>query len=200
MIRRNIEQKIYDFISAKIAGNGSAQLAIKNKDARALLGYVLDSLVGIREVGGNNQGPLVELLQETIGGHGGEAWCMSTIQTGLAFVEKATGVISPLFASEHCLTVWAETPKEFRVKSFPAGNAVIIWQHGKTQNGHTGLYKETHDQGATMFTVEGNTESGLDAKGLVEREGGGVYRNKRSMKANGEMHVVGFLIPFPHVS
>jgi hypothetical protein len=47
-----------------------------------------------------------------------------------------------------------------------------------------------------MRTVEGNSESGVDPNGNVEREGGGVYANVRNTKGTGKMRVVGFLKPF----
>jgi hypothetical protein len=183
------------FIDKKLAGNGAAALAIKEKDARSVFVYAAEACVGIREEGGNNKGPLVELIQETLGGAGAEAWCMSAVQTWLAYAEVKTGVKSPIHASEHCLTVFKNTPESQRVKKFPARGAIIIWQHGSTSNGHTGVFLEAQDDGG-MRAIEGNAERGLAADGSVEREGGGVYLTSRSMKANGTMKVVGFIKPF----
>jgi hypothetical protein len=195
MIKRNIEQRMIAFIDAKLAGNGLAQHAIEVKDARLLLVQAAQACVGIREVGGNNKGPLVELIQETIGGHGQEAWCMAFVQTIIAYVEVKLGITSRLPAGEHCLTVLKESPEELRVKYFPLAGAIPIWQHGSSINGHTGFFLESLHDGL-MSAVEGNTESGLTADGKVERDGGGVYMTKRSMKANGNMKIVAFLKPF----
>jgi hypothetical protein len=184
------------FIDKKLTLNGAAQEAIKNKDARTLYRLANEACIGITEVGGNNKGPLVQLMQETLGSADGEAWCMSAQQTLIAYAEVKTRVLSSVYPSEHCLTVWAKTPKSLRVKIFPLAGALIIWQHGTSQSGHTGCFIESTDGGKTMITCEGNTESGLDSKGNVVREGGGFYRNKRSMKANGTMKVLGFLKPF----
>jgi hypothetical protein len=71
---------------------------------------------------------------------------------------------------------------------------VVIWRHGESTNGHTGIFLEA--DGDQMLTIEGNTEKGLDTKGNLVREGGGVYLCRRSMKKNGDMKVVGFLKPF----
>jgi len=192
---RQIEPKMIQFIDKKLALNGLAQEAIKTKDARTLYRLANEVCVGIKEEGGNNRGPLVQLMQETLGGADGEAWCMSAQQTLIAYAEVKTGVKSPIYPSEHCLTVWAKTPKTQRVKTFPLPGALIIWQHGTSQSGHTGCFAESPD-GKNQITYEGNTESGLDSKGNVVREGGGFFRNKRSMKANGSMKVVGWLKPF----
>lgn len=192
---RQIEPKMIAFIDKKLAGNGAAALAIAQKDARSVFVYAAEACVGIREEGGNNKGPLVELIQETLGGADREAWCMAFMQTCLAYAEVKTGVKSPVHASEHCLTVWKQSPEAQRVKKFPARGAIIIWQHGSTSNGHTGVFLEAQDDGG-MRAIEGNAERGLAADGSVEREGGGVYLTSRSMKANGTMKVVGWLKPF----
>jgi len=191
---RKIEKKMISYIDSKLEKNGAAQLAIEEKDARLLLSYALEACVGIRESGGNNKGPMVELIQETVGSASREAWCMSFIQTGIAYVEEKLGIKSPIVPGEHCLTVWKNTPKEQRVKRVPARAAIAIWQHGKTQNGHTGLVIET--DGKTFRAVEGNTESGVTSKGAVVRDGGGVYMTKRSHSGSGSMKLVGFLKPF----
>jgi hypothetical protein len=193
---RQIELKMVEFLDKKLALNGAAQDAILKKDARSLFVYAAEACVGIREEGGNNRGPMVKLIQETLGGADNEAWCMSFVQTCIAYAEHKTGINSPLYPSEHCLTVWAKTPKTSRVKIFPARGAVIIWQHGTSQSGHTGLFISAPEGQKIMRTVEGNSESGLDSKGNVERDGGGVYIGSRSMVKNGSMKVVGFLKPF----
>lgn len=193
---RKIEQKMIAYIDSKLAGNGSAQHAIENKTAREVFGYAMECLVGVREHGGNNRGPLVELIQETVGSHSGEAWCMSTIQTAIAYAEVKCGVVSRFPATEHCLTAWKTAPKELHVEFSPLKGAVIIWQHGTSSNGHTGMFIEALKSNI-MSTIEGNTNSGNeDGHGAIIRDGGGVYKTARSMLPGGEMHLLGFLKPF----
>lgn len=190
---RNLEKSMLEWLDEKLCDHGAAQEAIKRKDARSVFIYAAEVCVGIREQGGNNSGPLVELIQETIGGANREAWCMAFVQTCLAYAEIKTGVKSPIAASEHCLTVWAQTPETQRVRIRPLPGAIVIWRHGKSQNGHTGVVTEWLTK--EFEAVEGNTESGL-VGGVVERDGGGVYLTKRNAKGNGDMRVVGFLKPF----
>lgn len=196
---RKIEPKMVSFLDAKLAGNGSAQDAIKNQEARNVFIYAMEACVGIREVGGNNEGPLVDLIQETIGGEGVEPWCMALVQTCIAYAELKTGVVSPVYdgdmGGEHCLTVWNKTPETQRVKYFPGRGAIIIWRHGKTTSGHTGMFVEGKLSDDTFKAVEGNTESGV-ANGKVERDGGGVYRTIRKFSGNGDMKILGYLKPF----
>lgn len=191
---RHIEPKMVQYIDQKLAGNGLAQHAIEVKDARLLFTEAAKSCVGIREATNSNDGPMIELIEKTVGDFDYSAWCMSFVQTCLAYAEVKCDVKSWLLASEHCLTVWREAPTAARVKNRPAPGAIPIWQHGKTENGHTGVMLNL--DGLLFSAVEGNTTSGQTADGKVVREGGGVYYTQRSLQGNGDMHVVGFLIPF----
>ncbi|MEI6223084.1 MAG: CHAP domain-containing protein [bacterium] len=193
-MNRNIESKLVAYIDGKLAENGLAQEAIKNKDARLLLICAAHACVGIREKGGNNQGPLVELIQETVGGHSGERWCLSFVQTLIAYSEVKLGITSRFPVGEHCMTAWNQANDDLRVKFQPLPGAVIIWRHGTTSSGHTGIFLES--DGGQMRCIEGNTESGVNGDGSIESDGGGVYLTKRSMKQDGNMRVVGFLKPF----
>ena len=188
MSSRVLEKKMEQWIDAKLAGNGLAQAAIKSKDARTVFRCAAESCVGIHEEGSNNSGPMVSLIQDTVDGPDHVAWCMSFVQTALAYAEKKTGIKSPVAVSEHCMTTWNETPKKQRVKAVPAAGAIIIWRHGSSDAGHTGLMLEWND--SKMNTIEGNTsDSNM-------REGDGVYFKTRSSTATGSMRVVGFLKPF----
>lgn len=192
---RHIKPEMIAFIDKKLEGNGLAQHAIETKDARTLFVEAAKSCVGIREATGNNDGPMVELIQKTVDGHAGhEAWCMAFVQTCLAYVETKTGVKSPIVASEHCMSVFRATRPELRVRLNPLPGAIVIWKHGSTDNGHTGVVLGADE--STFTAVEGNTTSGQDPNGKVVRDGGGVYFTKRSRGGNGDMKIVGFLIPF----
>ncbi len=188
MGQRIIEKKMVEWLDAKLAKNGAAQHAIENKDARSVFIYAVESCVGIRESGGNNRGPMVKLLQETIDSAEAESWCMSFMQTCIAYAEKKTGVKSPVLATETCTECWDKTPKGSRVKIAPLPGAIVIWQHGNAWKGHTGMVSEY--RGSTMETVEGNTG------GESFSDGDGVYMKIRNSKKTGSMKVLGFLKPF----
>lgn len=191
---RTIENEMVEWLDKKLELNGLAQDAIEKRDARLVFGLAMDACVGVREKGGNNRGPMVELIQKTVGAADREPWCMSLVQTCIAYAEKKTGAKSLIHPSEHCLTVWNETPKSCRVKKVPAPNAIVIWRHGTSSSGHTGKMREW--LGKSMKTVEGNSESGVTPTGAVVADGGGVYSNIRNVAGTGKMKVVGFLIPF----
>lgn len=186
---RNIEQKMVNFIDAKLASNGLAQHAINTKDSRLLFGLAAEACVGIRESGGNNMGPMVELIQQTVGRAEGEAWCMAFVQTCLAYAELKCGVRSPIFVSEHCRTVWQMTDQEQRVKISPLKYAIVIWGKDGSSSGHTGIVIEAK-KNSHIMTIEGNTGS-QDA-----RDGDGIYYKKRDWLRTGSLVRLGFLRPF----
>jgi CHAP domain len=192
-VRRKIEPSMVKYFDAKLASNGLAQLAIREKDARSLFALAAEACVGIREEGGNNEGPLVDLFQETIGSEGVEPWCMSFVQTCLAYAELRTSKVSPVYATEHCMTCWRETPAIQRTKVSPRRGAIVIWKKGSSDSGHTGIIIEPLS--AHYIMVEGNTEAGL-SEGKIVRDGGGVYRTKRPKSQVGSMKIVGCLKPF----
>lgn len=200
MVKRKIEQKMFDFIDNKLAENGYAQDAIERKDARSLLVEAAKACVGIREKTGRNDGPMVELIQETVGGHSNEAWCMAFVMTCIAYVEKKLGIESRIKATESCADLWSSATDEQKVKFLPRPGAIIIWGHynsqGKYTGGHTGHVVEINQDDGTMIAIEGNTTGGVSENDKVIREGGGCYRTKRSLKGNGDMIVRGFIKPF----
>lgn len=188
---RELHYKMITYLDKKLEGNGLAQDAITKGDARTLFVLAAEACVGVFESGGNNKGPVVSLIQDTVGGPDAVAWCMSFVQTCLAYAELKTGNKSPIFVSEHCVSVWDKTPKAQRVKLSPLPGAIVIWQKGKSMSGHTGIVRGCDER--HVLTVEGNT--GPDA-GQVERDGDGIYLKKRSRNGQGSMKVLGYLKPF----
>lgn len=197
-LRRELEREMFKYLEAKLKTNGLAQEALKLGLPRIFMVQAASACVGIREKTGKNDGPMVELIQETVGGHSNEAWCMSFVQTILSYTEEKFGIKSQIAVSESCDEVWMNTPKDRRVERIPLPGAIVIWGHynsrGQYTGGHTGILLSC---GKTTFhAIEGNTEGGLNPDGAVVREGGGVYLTHRNIDANGEMKVRGFLKPF----
>lgn len=197
---RKIEQKMIDYIDKKLAENGLAQEHIANKNMRGLMVEAAKACVGIREATGKNDGPMVELIQETVGGHSREFWCMSFVQTIIAYAEVKTGIKSKVPAGEYCTTIFKQVKKdnpELLVKFNPLAGAIIIWQHGDTSAGHTGIVLDCDED--IFFAVEGNASGFLKLEqaqsGSVNRNGNGVFYAKRNRKGDGDMKVIGFIKP-----
>lgn len=197
-IRRVIEKEMIKFLDQKLAGNGLAQLAIKNKDARTLIVLAAECCVGIQELTGRNDGAKVKLIQETVGGALGEPWCASFVQTCIAYAEVKTGLISPVVATELAQGIWDQTPKNMRVKKLPLPGAIAVWadyRAGKKQmTGHCEIVRAADiDQ---FQGIGGNTSGTRDPKSKVNREGNGVYFTARSMKSTVSRKLIGFVKPF----
>lgn len=193
MSSRIIKPKMVDYLDAKLAANGLAQHAIDIKDARLVFGLAAESCVGIREVGGNNMGPMVELIQSTVGRAEGEPWCLAFVQTCIAYAELKTGIKSPVIPSEHCRTTWEHTPKSARVQYRPNRYALVFWGYDGSSSGHVGIYLEgsfKHNKGVSFRSIEGNTNSD------GAREGDGVYYKNRDWMRTGNLIKLGFMKPF----
>lgn len=148
--------------------------------------------IGVRESGGANKGPEVEMFQKAVDGKAqGESWCMAFVQFCLMKVEANLGIRTNVYHSEHCLTVWNKTDNELH-RMTPQPGYIVIWRNGKTTSGHTGIVSKINEDGKTIETIEGNTG---DGQGVV-REGDGVYRRKRNRQPLGEMQIVGYIDPF----
>lgn len=194
MLRRDLHPEMLRWLDLKLALNGMAQRAIREKDARTLFRLVAESCVGIQEATGRNDGRMVELIQETIGGAVGEPWCAALVMTCLAYAEEKTGVKSPIIPTEHCQTMWNQTPKSQRVKILPLPGAIAVWFDVNKTTGHTEIVLGC--DGKTIHCVGGNTSGTKKPGEPVNREGNGCFYTVRSMKDTAKRRLVGFLKPF----
>ena len=139
--------------------------------------------IGVREHG-FNKGKEVEQYQDVIGGVGQEAWCLAFMQWVALQFCKTVGVKVPLYPTEHCQTLYNNTPEKYR-RSKPAPGYLFIQKSYTSQAGHTGIC--TTDGSIKFGTIEGNT----DASG--GSEGDGVYETSRLMTGTATKFVRGFI-------
>ncbi len=178
-----IDQRITALHGLKPFGEGPIEIMLRAAEV----------LVGEKEdPPGSNKGPIISLIQDTVGGSEPWAWCMSYVQTCVAYAEKKTGIKSELFPSEHCMSVWSASPKALRGPI--SRGAVAIWNYPPGQSGHTGLVQKWAV--TTMNCFEGNTSKGFKPDGTIERDGGGVHYTVRSVYSLPKMKLVGFIKPF----
>lgn len=162
-----------------------ARPALLIEEARRWLGFT--------EMGKDNHGQVVEMFQRAVDNRAsGEAWCLAFIWSCILYTEKLMAALgaarmSTLHHTEHCMTMWRESPVGQRL-SAPRVGALVIWNHEGTDSGHVGLITGVRDDGQ-LETIEGNTGPGAG----VEREGDGVYAKVRNPARTGRMVVVGFL-------
>lgn len=191
---RKILPQMTAYLDDKLKENWDAKYAIKHKLPRFLMVEAAKACIGIKELTGDNDGPLIELIQKTVGNKAhNEPYCMSFVQTILAYTELKTGIKSNLFATEHCMTLWRKTPEEMFVKRNPLPGALIMWNKENTDSGHTGIVISSNEHFA--MCVEANTTLSFN-EGEIQREGGGIYMTKRPRKSVGSMILKGFIKPF----
>lgn len=177
------------FVPEGITVNKRDEQLSEPKECAKLLIAEAKKWVGVHEIGGNNRGSQVEIFQKAVDGKAsGEAWCMAFVQFCIKQVEQSQGIKSSIIKSEHCMTTWRGSEKS-RCPAQPG--SVIIWRHGTTDNGHTGIVVSVNADGS-INTIEGNTSDGTG----VNRDGDGVYSRKRNAVKEGDMIVQGFLKPF----
>jgi hypothetical protein len=170
-------------------------MMISPETKRLLLVNECKKWIGIKEVGGDNKGQMVERWQKAIDQKASqEAWCMAFVMSMIIDIDKlclnvfADTQMSSINKSEHCLTVWNTAPSRLKFQT-PLPGYIAIWQHGNTTLGHAGIVVEGMNHNYEFKTVEGNTG---DGSGVI-REGDGVYLRTRSLKSQGAMKLLGFL-------
>jgi len=151
---------------------------------------------GIREVGGENQGPRVREYLENAGIGIPAAWCAAFIQFDADGGARYLGVENPLDEVEREALVadyvelgrrngWVIEPTEAR-----AGDLVAFKFSGADRWNHIGFVEEAVPyvtqagtiEYAPFRTIEGNTSPGVGASTEEEeREGEGVFRKRRDV-------------------
>lgn len=173
---------------------------------RRLLVHEAKRWLRFTESGGDNRGQAVEAFQRAVDGRAiGEPWCMAFVQYCIQQVDlmideilrQSSSIRSVLAKSEHCMTVWRQSPSRAQHLQ-PLVGSVMIWQKGHTHAGHTGIVVSKHVEAANpgdgewLWTIEGNT----GPQEVVTREGDGVYLKKRNIGDTGTMRVKGWLDPW----
>lgn len=195
---RHIADELRAKIESLVFPGGVTPEAFFNRQWRPAAILVMNALVSmeVREVGGQNKGYWVGLIQSVLGKFtdkgDGEPWCMSTIQNVIAFLEDYFQYESQVFDSEHCMTTLRRTKKAAPnlVHTDPNLASIIIWEHVKngkpTDAGHTELILLIKSL-TTWETGGGNTsDSNM-------REGDGLYRKVRGWVKTGSLPVRGFI-------
>lgn len=205
LVRKLSDRKVPEELRAKIESfvfpGGSVPAVFIEGKWRDCARLVMNAMIAmeIREVGGNNMGYWVGLIQSVLGKFtttgSKEPWCMSTIQILVAFLEDYFETESQVYASEHCMTTLRQT--KVRNKSLvslnPSPGSIIIWEHGNTDSGHTELILKiiSNTKPGKIETGGGNTSDSSF------RDGDGLYRKNRTLSKDGDMSLRGFIDIYP---
>jgi hypothetical protein len=135
------------------------------------------SLLGVRELTGNNDGVKVQEILSYSGLSGNYPWCAATINytlmvNGIDLKLKYPAYV-PSYFPEYAIIF--ERGKIDQKRDFIIGEDLIgIYINNKKRLGHTGFYDGQDDK--YYYSVEGNTND------IGSDEGDGVYRKKRIKK------------------
>lgn len=198
---RIIKPELYTMIDSKFMAMPIAVDAFKRGDLNAMVYWAASTCVGFKEKTGKNDGYEIGLIQDTIGPADRWPYCMSAVQSWVAYVEKKTGVKSKLHVSEHCVSVFIYSPKALRVtaSNVTMGDIPIWKDHGK-QSGHTEVAGSPIQKG--FFDTVGANTSGYFTKAAVKfsnevnREGNAIVFAKRSTASTKSRALMGFLRAF----
>ncbi len=170
--------------------------------------------VGVREAGGDNCGPLIEMFQKHVDGIARQdPYCMAFVQWACSFVDSEIMPEFPswpehrLHKSENCMQVWERSPVSCR-RTKPEPGLIAVWQHWKiikdaagrvrtqfpTFKGHTGVVIGVPAINL-IDTVEANTSGPKGPDGIV-RDGDGIFLKRRTLSSEGSMRLVGFIDPW----
>lgn len=147
--------------------------------------------IGVRELGGDNRGPEVEMFQRAVDGKAqGEPWCAAFAMFCLAAVEARYGIASRVHRSESVFEIWSKSPDDLKSVE-PAPGYFACWIHGLGPLGHMEIVQRDVTK-RDFKTVGGNTGDGSG----VNRNGDGVYERLRSTSPQGKMRLLGFIRAF----
>lgn len=158
---------------------------------------VAETQVGVREQGGNNRGPEVELYLASVGLPPGDPWCASFLFWVFRRAANILVTPNPFPRTGSALRIWALADQHFRVAS-PTRGCVYVVDHGGGQ-GHTGIIAQVDNDGI-VTEISGNTNA------AGSREGNAVAVHSDWNWRDGQAHggtIVGYLdfsLPLPVVS
>lgn len=183
-MKRHLEKELFCVIKKTLNDNLQVDLlrSIVEQDANNLVYLANKALVlmKVREIPKNsNDGHMVNLIQETVGGHSNEAWCVAQQMTCVAFAEQILNIKSSLYTTESCADLRAHS------KGIPFGESkrgdLWIFKHDNG-TGHIACFDAWIKKDVSARTLEGNTTKGLIGDKIV-REGGGSYACERAISA-----------------
>lgn len=150
---------------------------IKNNNdeqyTRACVKELYDSQVGVREIGGANTGPHVDMYLESVDLGPGYAWCAAFV----SWCFQNAGVKAPIsgWVPSYALKQKRIHHRgKFQIRKPQQGDVFLIWYRKLNRPAHMGFIDEWGKK--WIITVEGNTNDN------GSREGDGVYRKRRLKK------------------
>ena len=132
------------------------------------------SLIGVREQGGNNRGPVVDRIIREAGGVPGQAWCSYT----LIYIWRRCSV--PHKGVNGMAMSWAKKERQVPLRaSVRATDVFTIYNKALGRVGHVGMIFQTFPEEPFFNSFEGN----VNMRGDRESVGSGAKCLMREYKA-----------------
>jgi hypothetical protein len=142
------------------------------------------ALLPVREIGGDNRGPLVEAIQKATQNLPGQAWCASFVAyCGYAGVGEPHWPL-PKTGSVHALYHAARVRDGWLLTTPLPGAIFLRWFPDLKRYAHTGFVQSVYPYDATTTgyrTIEGNAS---DPSLADSRDGTGVFAKNRRVLPN----------------
>lgn len=150
--------------------------------SQALVEEVFEVVINyatVREVGGNNRGPMVEQFLRNVGLPPGEPWCAAFVYSVVDEAAKRIALPNPLPKTGGVGKLWRSAPQHLKI--FGPRRGCIFIHLNEDGHGHTGFVEAVH--GETFGTWEGNSNA------AGSRDGGGVWHGVRPVSG----YALGFI-------
>lgn len=136
-----------------------------------------ESMLGITEATGHNDGPEIEAMLRFVGARKGDPYCAAFV-AWIFHLAGLDGIVprsawSPDMVRQPTYTAKASGPLQPR-----PGDTFGIYFRGKGRVAHTGLIRSWPRLGSTFTTLEANTAP-EPAEGERDRDGDGIWSKRR---------------------
>lgn len=149
---------------------------LSDKERRLLVMAYLCDVLKIREVDGNNRGPLVEVCQEAAGIGPGDSWCAAA----LTLASQIAGAAFPLRVAGYnpaAVISWRQWVKDHGKLASTPTRGDIVMHNSADGHGHIGVFVRLDGDGNAL-TIEGNTSGGEAGS---QDNGGCMSRRERDL-------------------
>jgi hypothetical protein len=144
-------------------------------ERRLLAMAILADKYKVREVGGNNTGPWVNLMQQAAGCEDGDPWCASA-ETLASMIAKAPCPVRPDY-NPAAVIGWREWATDKGKIVLHPSRGCLAMHHSGGAHGHIGTIVSVTN--GIAHTIEANTSA--DEEGSQDN-GGGMFRRNRPVE------------------
>jgi hypothetical protein len=139
---------------------------------------------------GSNRGVAIDKFNSSVGNKYGSAYCGAFVGYNLKVnnitTPKGSGLARNYYTKGYKTYTAASVLKG---KSIVESGDIVIWARGNTIYGHTGFVLGFNKNTKEIYTIEGNTSSGLKGS---QYDGDGVFKRTRKINPYSFFRIIGF--------